>query len=346
MAEFADSTGRPGPATWQGGDYPEGQEDYPVSGISSYEAAAYAEFSHKSLPTGVHWGMARGGFSQLMTGNGFSEFFTPQSNFKGKGPDPVGSHPAITAYGVYDMGGNVRGWRLNETQQGRLVRGGAWDDVPYMFGNLSQVPPFDRSVKNGFRCAIYVHPEQNPKSAFASVEAGGFPDFYKEKPASDSVFRVYKEQFSYDKRDLNARMEWRNETSKEWIQEKISFDAAYDNERVFAYLFLPRNSSPQFQTVIYFPGSGSAMTRSSKDLDKYGEFMSFIVKNGRAFFYPVYKGTFERGSDALVDIHSGDNSRQYTEFFIKVVKDFRRSIDYLETRSDIDSKKLAYLGFS
>jgi dienelactone hydrolase len=29
-----------------------------------------------------------------------------------------------------------------------------------------------------------------------------------------------------------------------------------------------------------------------------------------------------------------------------VVKDFRRSIDYLETRPDIDCKKLAYLGFS
>ena len=52
MAEFVDSTGRPGPATWQGGDYPEGQDDYPVSGVSWYEAAAYAEFAHKSLPTG------------------------------------------------------------------------------------------------------------------------------------------------------------------------------------------------------------------------------------------------------------------------------------------------------
>lgn len=346
MAEFVDSTGRPGPATWQGGDYPEGQEDYPVSGVSWYEAAAYAEFMHKSLPTGIHWEIARGSSITVIMDKGFSEFFTPQSNFKGKGPDQVGSNPAITSYGLYDMGGNVREWCWNETQHGRLIRGGAWNDVPYMVGNLSQAPPLDRSAKNGLRCALYPHPERIPQSALAKVEVSGFPDFYKQKPASDSVFRVYREQFSYDKRDLRARVEWRNETSKEWIQEKVSFDAAYENERVFGYLFLPRNSSPPFQTVIYFPGSGSALTRSSKDLDKYIEFQSFIVKNGRAFFYPVYKGTFERGNDALTDIHSGDNSHQYTEFFVKVVKDFKRSIDYLETRSDIDCKKLAYLGFS
>ncbi len=51
MPEFVDSTGRPGPATWEAGTYPTGQEDYPVSGISWFEAAAYAEFVGKSLPT-------------------------------------------------------------------------------------------------------------------------------------------------------------------------------------------------------------------------------------------------------------------------------------------------------
>ncbi|MBN2345345.1 MAG: dienelactone hydrolase family protein, partial [Candidatus Aminicenantes bacterium] len=57
-------------------------------------------------------------------------------------------------------------------------------------------------------------------------------------------------------------------------------------------------------------------------------------------------GTFERGTAALAEIHSGDNSRQYADFFIKVAKDFKRSVDYLETRPDIDCTKLAFAGVS
>src|SRR5262249_32959551 len=31
MAQFVDQTGQPGPATWEAGNYPPGQENYPVS---------------------------------------------------------------------------------------------------------------------------------------------------------------------------------------------------------------------------------------------------------------------------------------------------------------------------
>ena len=55
MAEFRDPSGRPGPATWELGTYPEGKAEYPVGGVSWYEAAAYAEFAGKSLPTVHHW---------------------------------------------------------------------------------------------------------------------------------------------------------------------------------------------------------------------------------------------------------------------------------------------------
>ncbi len=348
MAAFVDKTGLPGPATWQAGDYPEGEDDYPASGISWYEAAAYAEWAGKTLPSGYHWEIARGILTPLIESKSFSEFFIPQSNFKGKGPERVGSNPAITPYGLYDLGGNVREWCFNETQMGRLVRGGAWDDVSYMFGLRSQLPPFDRSAKNGFRCCLIIHPENVPKAAPALVKIKGFPDFFKQKPVSDQIFQVYKEQYAYDKFDLDSRLELRDDTAREWVTEKVSFSAAYENERVHAFLYLPRNSSPPFQTIIFFPGSDAAWITSSKDLKKFMSFFLIpsLVKNGRAVMFPVYKGTFERGSAALLAIHTGADTRQYTDYFIKVVKDLRRSIDYLETRSDIDSKKLAYLGFS
>ena len=63
--------------------------------------------------------------------------------------------------------------------------------------------------------------------------------------------------------------------------------------------------------------------------------------------YPVYKGTFDRISDLPGDRRVWVNSsHRYTEYLTMVIKDFSRSIDYLETRPDIDSEKLAYFGFS
>ncbi len=351
MAEFVDQTGRPSPDTWQAGDYPEGQGDYPVSGVSWYEATAYAEFVGKSLPTGHHWGLARGEYTSLIKWPQLGGFavFAPFSNFEGKGPVAVGSLPGITSYGAYDMAGNVREWCWNETSGGKLMRGGAWNDNPYRFTELAGAPPFDRSSHNGFRCCLYPDPDKIPESAFAMTTFGETTDFYKEKPVPDSIFQVYKEQFLYDKTDLNARLESRDESSGDWIYERIIFDAAYGNESIIANLFLPKNTPPSYQTVIYFPGVASLFQSSSEDLRNYYEFpvfLSFLLKNGRAVLYPVYKGTFERRDNALIPIHVGDNSHSYTNFLTQLVKDFKKSIDYLETRQDIDSSKIAYYGMS
>jgi serine/threonine protein kinase/dienelactone hydrolase len=348
MAEFIDQTGRSGPAAWQAGDYPEGQGDYPVLGVSWFEAAACAEFFGKTLPTAYHWGIARGEYTHMIMffQLGGDAIFAPFSNFQGEGPVPVGSLSGITSYGAYDMAGNVREWCFNKTQKGRLIRGGAWDDATYMFGNLSQVPAFDRSSRNGFRCALYPDPERIPESAFNLLELGETKDFYKEKPVADPIFQVYKAQFSYDKTNLNAQVESRDENSENWIQERITFDAAYGGERIIAILFLPKNTAPPYQTVIYFPGGQAIWRKSSKELEsdmEFKVFLSFIVKNGRAALYPVYKGTMERNFERPTP---WKNTHRQTEYRIQLVKDYKRCIDYLETRQDIDSQKLAYYGLS
>jgi predicted Ser/Thr protein kinase len=351
VTEFVDQTALPGPATWTAGDYPEGQEDYPVSGVSWYEAAAYAEYVRKSLPTLVHWGTARGQetpwvrFFQL----GGYALLAPFSNFGVKGPVPVGSLPGFTAFGAFDMAGNVREWCSNETPAGRIIRGGAWGDNTYEFGSRRQAPAMDRSAKNGFRCALYPNPEKIPATAlqFENLVEPGNPR--QMTPVTEPVFQIYKEQFSYDKTELDARVESRGENPEGWIHERVSFNAAYGGERVLAHLFLPILTSSPYQTVIYFPGSASTRESSSQTIESYYEFplfLSFLVKNGRAVLYPVYKGTFERGNPSLATLHLGADSHAYTEFLIQLVMDFKRCIDYLETRQDIDSQKLAYYGMS
>ena len=344
MNEFVDASGRPGPSSWQAGVYPEGKDDYPVSGISWYEAAAYAEYAGKSLPTVSHWNQARGKISSYLT----NYFIISLSNFGSEGPSPVGSYQGITSFGVYDMAGNVREWCWNETQQGRCIRGGAWNDNVYMFNSISQIFPFDRSVKNGFRCARYLEEGKIRAEVFKLYEYESYVrDYSQKKPVPDDIFNVYKDLFSYDPKELNTRVELRDENAVDWIKEKISFDAAYGDERMMTYLFLPKNASPPYQAVIYFPGASALNQSSSEQLERRPDFqyyLSYVIRNRRAVVYPVYKDTFERRPN--IKHRRTPESHQYAEHRIQLTKDFSRVIDYLETRSDIASDKLAYYGMS
>ncbi len=102
MALFVDKTDRSAPSTWDLGNYPTGQDDYPVSGVSWHEAAAYGEFVGKSLPTVYHWYEA--------ASMGADSGILDTSNFSGKGPAAIGSYPSLGPFGTYDMAGNVKEW--------------------------------------------------------------------------------------------------------------------------------------------------------------------------------------------------------------------------------------------
>ena len=335
MALFRDRTGRPGPAIWEQGDYPRGKEDFPVTGVSWYEAAAYAEFAGKLLPTIYHWASA------ASPSDGPS--MIPVSNFGGQGPARVGSYRGMSWSGAYDMAGNVKEWCWNEANSGkRFTMGGAWDEPTYMFNEPDARSPFDRSANLGFRGAKYVSMGEAAKAADpVTLQAR---DFSRERPVSDSLFQAYKSLYSYDKTPLQAVVESTEQTD-DWEKEKITFAAAYGNERVTAYLFLPKKASPPFQTVVYFPGANAVYNRSSANSPQM-EVFDFIIKSGRAVMFPLYKGTFERGDDYKTYMGYHHTTSAWRDHVIAWSKDLGRSIDYLETRPDIDSSKLAYEGAS
>jgi dienelactone hydrolase len=311
-----------------------------VTGVSWFEAAAYAEFAGKTLPTLRHWAVATGQFGWARFGLG--RLLLPMSNFKGKGPVPVGTTAAISPDGVEDLAGNVREWCWNASERGRCIRGGAWNDQEYMYYMVTQAPSFDRSEKNGLRCARYVDAEALPRSAFDTYRTGAVRDLRTEKAVSDEVFAAYREQFAYDPRPLEARVEARDDSHQDWVRERVSFSAAYGGERVIAQLFLPRRAASPFQAVVYFPGSMALGSRPSDTLGESIEFkqnLSFFVLAGRAVLYPVLKETHERG-------RGGDGTREGAVLLVEHVQDVRRSVDYLVSRPDIDPGRLAFCGFS
>jgi tRNA A-37 threonylcarbamoyl transferase component Bud32/dienelactone hydrolase len=332
MALFTDSTGRRGPSTWTFGTYRDGRDDFPVTGISWYEAAAYARFAGTELPTVYHW--FRAATTEL------SDWIIPASNLQADGPQPVGTNLGMSQFGMHDMAGNAREWVYNESGNERFILGGGWADAPYVFTVANAAPPFDRSPMNGFRLAKY------------STDAADFAitqrpidrperDFTRETPVADDMFAVYQRLYAYDDAPLRSTIHT-VDTADVWIREYLTFDAAYGNERVGLYLYLPRTGTGPLQTVVYFPGSNALWSPS---FDQYStDHAAMIVRSGRAFAFPVYQSTFDR-EDGFV-YRRQDETNTYRDHVVHWAKDLGRTIDYLETRAEIDADKLGFLGNS
>lgn len=330
VARFTDSTGRPGPATWDAGTYPPGGGELPVGGVSWYEAAAYACFVDMALPTVYHWYAAANPFS--------SPHVVPLSNY-GDGPAPVKRHQGVSRDGIYDLAGNVREWTRNAHEESRFILGGGWADLEYSFNDAVTAPAFDRSPLNGIRLVRYTD-TTNLAAASAPMELA-FRDYRAEQPVSDEVFEVFRQAYAYDDTPLNARLV-SADTTDSWIRQRVEMDAAYGGERLTTFVFVPKGVEPPLQAVVFYPGSGAIYRRSYDDVGT-GPF-DFLLRSGRAVVFPIYKGTFERGTELRSDIQDGSN--HWRDHVIAWTKDFRRSIDYLATRDDIDMDRLGYLGVS
>jgi len=330
MARFRDRTGRPGPATWQAGDFPEGRRDYPVTGVSWYEAAAYAAWAGKSLPTVYHWARAATTWA--------APEVIPRSNFGGVGLAPVGASGAASGYGLLDMAGNAKEWCLNAAGDRRYILGGAYSEPIYMFNDADAQPPFARDATYGFRLASYPNPVRPELLAPVQVERR---DYARERPVAESAFRIYASLYGYDKKELDPRGESVADADR-WRVERVSFNAAYRGERVSALVFTPKNVPPPWQVVMFFPGSGALHARSSADVGT-GAFAHFL-KSGRAVVYPIYKSTYERGDGLASD--NQDGSRNYRDHVLMWAQDLSRALDYVETRRDLDSTRVAFEGVS
>jgi dienelactone hydrolase len=337
MALFRDRTGRQGPATWEGGAPPAGQEQHPVTGVSWYEAAAYAAFRGRRLPTIFHWSHAA--WPQL------GGAITRSANFGVRGPLPVEPLRALGPHGTVDMAGNVKEWVWNGTGSGtRYLLGGAWNDPVYQFIETDSRSPFDRSETNGFRCML--DGDAPVPASLLAVVAPPSRNYANERPVSDDVFKIFRAQYSYDKTPLDARLEKSDAGTTHWRHELVSIAAAYGSERLPIHLYIPTNIKTPAQVVMYFPGNGAIGVESSANLIPENHILDSVIKSGRVVAYPVYKYTYER-RDPNFAYRRPVPTRAYSTFVQQIMQDAGRSIDYLETRTElVDMKKVAYFGFS
>ena len=328
VAGLRDKTGQPGPATWELGTFPEGQADYPVSGVSWYEAAAYAEFAGKRLPTFFHWRHASG--SVL-----YGQAVAAAANFNGKSAEPVTALKDLGAYGTYGLSGNVREWIWNATGDRRNVVGGGWNDPPYMAFNREARLPLDRQVTHGFRCVRDVSPL--PADALGAIPDGNAAR--SDKPVSDDVYAAYKAHVRL--RPWSARSAGGGAAGDASTGAPRCVDCrGVRAERVPVYLLLPKHAAPPYQPVVWFPGGYAfGPLPLGRDLSRVPAlaYFNFIIRSGRALVMPVYQGTFERFL-GVGEVPREDQMNKYRDMVVQWSQDLGRTIDYLETRPDIDAE--------
>jgi dienelactone hydrolase len=332
--KFRDATGRLGPANWQLGTYPDGNDDMPVGGISWYEAMAYAEFAGKSLPTVYEW------FGAAAIVGQFQSDILTLSNFHGRGPAKVGANRGMAPYGTYDMAGNLKEWTLNPTGDQHYLLGGAWNEDNYVidvFGGPDARPPLARETTFGFRCVR--RPTPPAEETFKAVSLGSSAFHQRGAPVDDQTFRRFLDLHAYEKSNLDAKLERVDTSSRYWRRETVTFQAAYNNERVIAHLFLPTNAAPPYQTVVFF--GGSTVIDTIRRIEDLGIPYQFIARSGRAVVIPAYSGTLERGPTPGILPRNQMRDRS-----IRWSMDLGRTVDYMETRPDLDTRKLGFYGVS
>jgi gamma-glutamyl hercynylcysteine S-oxide synthase len=188
VLEFVDRTGHPGPKYWENGCYQDGKEQHPVTGISWYEADAYARWVGKRLPSDAEWVKA-GSWPVRISSTTQVQRKYPWgdsmdrvcANIWGSGPNdtvPVDQYPSgVSAGGVYQLIGNVWEWTTSYYNGASLprdhlpmsgirlstplrsIRGGAFDTY---FDNQASCQfqsgeiPLNRRNNIGFRCVVGV----------------------------------------------------------------------------------------------------------------------------------------------------------------------------------------------
>jgi eukaryotic-like serine/threonine-protein kinase len=327
VSSFRDATGRPGPSTWEAGSYPQGEDDYPVAGVSWYEAVAYCAFVGKQLPTVYHWFYAVGqeALSDILL----------HSNMGGGDKSPVGRFKGLSGYGSYDMAGNVREWIWNAVDNKRYILGGAWTEPTYVFEHPIAADPWQRDPTDGVRCAKY--PTPPAEQLLAPVRPRHQYD--RPAPVTDDAFALLRGMYAYDRTPLHPEALRVNDSLPNYRRETVSIRTAYGNERMEVNLLMPRDVSPPYQSVIWFPGGDVFLLRSSESFAS--EYMfDFLPRGGRVLVYPIYKGMYERFEPPDFT-PSGER-----DALIRWSQDIGRTIDYLETRRDFDARRIAFYGFS
>src|SRR5260370_2632650 len=170
--------------------------------------------------------------------------------------------------------------------------------------------------------------------------------------STDREFQASKVRYAYEKGPLHAAVLVAKETEA-WRREEVAFDG-FGGERASAFLYLPKSAVPPYQVIQFLGGNswfyGTAVTQV---VEMEPSRVAPYIRAGRAVFLVVLKGFAGREPVSAyyrepVGVYGNLEFRslQHRDILVSWTVDMQRGLDYLETRSDIDTRKIALMNHS
>jgi len=340
---FTDRYGRPGPSNWAYGQFPTGLDNYPVTGISWFEARAFAKYSNLSLPNVYQWLLASGNPENL--GN-VNQYVTRNSNYNSTQLREV-SNKLGSYNGLNNIGGNIKEWTLNPNgynQEKFSIMGGAFNEPSYTFNNYYSLSPLDRSIGNGFRLS------KNLTNGESELDNDIIPEFkrnfYEIEDVSDEVFDVYKSQFDYNSQPLNSKTSNIENFQDGYSSQIFEMETTYESdEKLFGYVVFSNRFKDKYDPIIIYPNASSIGSNTDTNLpNQLLNGFKYLIDEGYAIIHPVYHNTYSR--EKTHNTWWPNDSEKYKNTIIKIGQDYKRSIDYIESRNDFNFENLSYFGYS
>lgn len=340
---FVDTTGRPGPAGWQLSTYPRGQDDLPVGGISWYEAVAYSRFRKQLLPTIHHW--MRAAFTPYDPMFPTAAAITAQSRFFADTPESALSEHGLGPWGTYHMAGNAREWVWNFAGEDAIALGSGWPEYASNFSRVYTADPMARLPDHGLRLMHTLDDSPLDPALLEPIKLVRDTEFANRAPLSDDAFAAMRFQFTTPRvAPIAATVSRVEEDTSLWIAEEITLTFAAQ-EPTTLYVVRPKSRGGRLQPIVY-SGVGDCcyMKRPNREVLEQLQTAGFIVNSGRALVLPIFAGGYERYWPTPTDrADAADRERRLALLW---QQDLGHTIDYLESRADMDAQHIGYLGIS
>jgi TolB-like protein len=339
VAGFTDATGEAGPAGWELGTPPTGEEDLPVTGVSWFEAAAYARFAGKRLPNVYEWARAAVPYDAAVTT--IPVAMMKFSNFLSNGKSASGEFQSLNGCGAFDMFGNVREWAWNEVGQGRGNLGGCHSDLDYFAVWVNSDPAMDRTENHGFRCVTSDEPQAELQQEIVRI----YRDYKDEQPVSDEAYLALIQPLFATPAPTNPT--FLTTSDADGIkQERFEIDTGY-GVRMPLVVLSPHASSNAIPSIVCFPGMGSFMGSTiDDDIGMMSESMEFIIRQlGCSLVYPCFRGAYERFDHG--PIPAQDVARKvWLERTESWCQELSQTIDFIEQSDHLDGDRVGFMGLS